>query len=229
MDLSANPCVISLGFGGHYPYGVSRLERNTLFNGWAGRIMTWKNELPEGCPDPNDYPYGFKPYCFKAAFDAGCKVVLWADASMYPIKPIMPIFDFINEHGLYFFKSGYSLAETATDKLLEYAGEKRENLVDVSEFATGLVGINIENPLGKEFFEKWYQHMLDGMFRGSRFHNPEDSTHTLFKFSRQDQSSASIILHQMGIKTAGEDRDYIAYYGTNYSEPDLIFFCQGVG
>lgn len=231
MDLLNNTaCVISFGHGGHYPVGVSRLERSLNFTGWAGGIMTWKNELPPDCPDPNDYPYAFKVYCFEEAFKEGYKVVLWADASVYPIKPIMPIFDYINDNGLYFFKSGYSLAETTTDALLRYAGNiNREDLINVSEFATGLVGINIENPKGKEFFETWKQYMLDGMFKGSRFHNPADSAHPLFRFSRQDQAAASVVLHKMGITTAGEDRDFIAYYGTDYNLHELIFWIQGIG
>lgn len=228
MDLSAKPCVISFGHGGHYPYGVQRLERSLNFTGWPGEVMTWKNELPAGCPTPSEYPYAFKVYAFEQAFNAGCKVVLWCDASLWAIKPIMPIFDYINEHGLYFFKSGYSLAETATDRLLKYSDVNREDLVDVSEFATGLVGINIENPKGKAFFEMWKTYMLDGMFRGGRFHDTADSEHPLFKFSRQDQSAASMVLHKMGVKTAGEDLDYVAYYSTNYNPEQLLFWIQGI-
>jgi len=223
-------CIISFGHGGHYPVGVRRLERSLNFTGWAGDVITWKDELPPGCPDPRDYPYAFKVYCFEEAFRRGYKVVLWADASIWNISPVMPIFDYINEHGLYFFKSGYSLAETTTDALLRYAGDiNRESLINVSEFATGLVGINIDNPKGKEFFETWKQYMLDGMFKGSRFHNPDDSTHPLFRFGRQDQSVASIILHKMEIKTCGEEMDFVAYYGTNYNPNQLIFWIQGIG
>jgi hypothetical protein len=56
---------------------------------------------------------------------SGYKVVVWADASFWCVRQPMPLFDYVNDNGLYFFKSGYSLAETATDKLLEYAGVKK--------------------------------------------------------------------------------------------------------
>lgn len=229
MDLTGKkPLVISFGMNGWYPVGVERLERSLIFNGYPGDIMTWKNELPEGCPHPNDYPYSFKPYCFEAAFKVGYKTVLWCDASLWNVANIMPIFDYIIEHGLYFFKSGYPLSATCTDKLLEYAGEKREDLVDVSEFATGLVGIHIDNPNGNKFFSEWMSYCKYGMFRGSRHHDENDSKHPLFKFSRQDQSAASMILHKMGIKTAGEDKDWVAYKSTNYN-PELVkFFIEGL-
>lgn len=230
MDLTNNKaCIISFGHGGHYATGVNRLERSLNFVGWAGAQKFWKDELPDGCPSPHDYPYAFKVYCFQWAFDQGYTVVLWADASIYPIMPVMPIFDYINDNGLYFFKSGYALGQTATDGLLSYAGVSRDEIMEVSEFATGLVGINIENPKGKEFFSLWKQYMEDGMFRGSRYHNEADSADPLFVFSRQDQSAASMVLHKMGIKTAGENKDMVAYYGTDYNPTEIIFFIQGVG
>jgi hypothetical protein len=131
-------------------------------------------------------------------------------------------------NGLYFFKSGYSLAETATDRLLNYAGVTREELINVSEFATGLIGINIDNPQGKEFFTKWEEYRAAGMFGGNRAHDLNDSAHPLFKFSRQDQSAASMILYKMGITTCGETEDFQAYKNTNYNPDKIIFFICGL-
>lgn len=230
MDLTSNkPILISVGVGGHYAAGIDRLERSLYFEGWAGQMRFWRNDYPPNCPPHGgDAQYNFKPHAFDNVFNDGFKVALWADASFWAVKNPMPIFDYINEFGLYFFKSGYSLAETATDKLLEYAGITRDQLVDVSEFATGLVGINIDNPKGKEFFHTWKQYMQDGMFGGNRFHDENDSADPRFKFSRQDQSAASMILYKMGITTCGEDRDYQAYKNTNYNPEKLIFFIGGL-
>lgn len=231
MDLTnKTDCIISCGVNGHYPSGVERLERSLIYEGWGGQMRFWKNEYPEGCPPHGgDHQYNFKVYAFEEMFKAGKKIVIWADASLWAVKNPMPIFDYVNEHGLYFFKSGYSLAETATDKLCRYANVMREDLTEVSEFATGLVGINIDNPLGNEFFQRWKQSMVDGMFGGNRFHDTEDSNHPLFKFSRQDQSSASMILHQMGVKTCGETMDFQAYKGTGHNPEKILFFIGGLG
>ncbi len=232
MDLigKRKPIIISAGIGGHYVAGIDRLERSLYFEGWAGDMRFWRNEYPFGCPPHGgDGQYNFKVYCFDEQFLNDYKVCLWADASFWAVKNPMPIFDYINEHGLYFFKSGYSLAETATDRLLEYAGIKdREELKDISEFATGLVGINIDNPLGQDFFSQWKQYMKDGMFGGNRFHDTADSPHPMFRFSRQDQSAASMILYKMGIKTCGEDRDYQAYKDTGHYPDKVLFFIGGL-
>lgn len=222
-------CIISCGVGGHYPVGIDRLERSLNFVGWCGDTMLWR-DYPENCPNHvNDGQYNFKVRCFEEAFKAGYKVVIWADCILYAVNDPMPIFDYVNEHGLYFFKSGYSLAQTATDKLMSFAGEyTREDLLGVSEFATGLVGINIDNPKGLEFFTEWKRYMDAGMFGGSRTHEVSDSQHPLFLFSRQDQSAASMVLHKMGVTYAGEDQDFQSYFGTGYNKDKIIFFIKGI-
>jgi len=232
MDLTnKKACIISCGVEhGHYHVGIDRLAKSLNFVGWAGE--TWlRKEYPVGCPPHGgDGQYNFKVYCFQEAFDAGFTHVLWCDCSVYAVENPMPLFDYISDKGLYFFKSGYSLAETATDKLLNYAGiPTREELQDVSEFATGLVGIRIDNPDGEKFFKEWKQYMEAGMFGGNRFKDPNDSTHPLFKFSREDQSAASMVLHKMGVKTAGETEDFLAYKDTSYNPKKIIFFVGGIG
>jgi hypothetical protein len=231
MDLSNGnkPILISAGIGGHYVAGIDRLERSLIYEGFAADMRFWRNEYPFGCAThEGNGQYNFKVHCFNEVFLMGKKVAVWADASFWCVKNPMPLFDYINDNGLYFFKSGYSLAETATDKLLDYAGVTREELVNVSEFATGLVGINIENPLGKEFFNNWKKYMEDGMFGGNRVHDLNDSHHPLFKFSRQDQAAASMVLYKMGITTAGEGKDFQAYKNTGYNPSKILFFIGGI-
>jgi len=231
MDLVDNkkPILISAGIGGHYSAGIDRLERSLIYEGAAMDMRFWRNKYPDGCPaHGGDGQYNFKPFCFREVFNDNYKVAVWADASFWCVKNPMPLFDYVNEYGLYFFKSGYSLAETATDKLLSVAGVSREELYDVPEFATGLVGINIENPKGKEFFEKWEDYRAAGLFGGNRVHDLNDSQHPKFRFSRQDQSAASMILHLMGITTAGEDKDFQAYKDTGHNPKEVLFFIGGL-
>lgn len=232
MDLTSDnkPIIISCGVGGHYVAGIDRLEKSLYYEGWGGDMKFWR-DYPNGCPvHSGDGQYNFKVYCFDEVFNGGVKVAVWADASLWAVKNPMPLFDYVNEYGLYLFKSGYLLAETATDRLCDYANVTREELIknQVSEFATGLVGINIDNPMGGVFFSHWKQYMQDGMFGGNRVHDLNDSQHPMFKFSREDQSAASMILYKMGVKTAGEDQDFQAYKGTGYNENKILFFIGGL-
>lgn len=230
MDLTnKKACIISCGVGhGHYHVGIDRLAKSLNFVGWAGDTILRK-EYPPNSPEHNgDQQYNFKVWAFEEAFNLGYEVVVWCDSSLYAVENPMPLFDYVNVNGLYFFKSGYSIAETATDRLLNYAGLRRDELLDVSEFATGLIGVNISNPKGKEWFNLWKQYMNEGLFGGNRVHDLNDSADPIFKFSRQDQSASSIILHQMGIKTAGETEDFVSYKDTGYNPSKIIFFVGGI-
>lgn len=228
MELSIKPCIISVGIGAGYAAGIDRLAQSLQWHGWLGDTIFWK-DYPPFCLRPhneNEGQYNFKIAAFQAAFMKGYKVVLWLDASFYAIKDPMPIFDYINKNGIYFFKSGYPLSATATDKLLSFHDLQRENITEVSEFATGAVGINIDNPNGHSFFRDWKYDCVHGMFGGNRIHDLNDSKHPLFKFSRQDQSSASVVLHKMGITTAGENKNWVSYYPT--VTDDTILFIKGI-
>lgn len=226
MELSSRPCIISCGIGPGYVAGVDRLERSLLFNGWLGDTMFWR-DYPEGSPKhEGEGQYNFKVYAFRQAIMKGYKVILWLDASFYAIADPMPIMDYINERGVYLFKSGYPLSATATDKLINHVGENRNNLVDVPEFASGAVGLNIDNPNGKLLFRSWEEYMAMGLFSGNRVHDYADSADPIFKFSRQDQSALSMITHKIGIKTAGEDKNWVSYYPTETK--DTIFFIKGI-
>lgn len=229
MDLTnGKPLIISAGIGGWYAAGIDRLEKSLIYHGYAGDTLFWRDEYPPGCPDHSDNPYAFKPHAFREAFNRGYKIVLWLDASFWAVNDPMPIMDYISAKGLYFFKSGYPLSATATDILLEAGERKREELTDVAEFATGAVGINIDNPEGKHFFEEWGSYCDHGLFKGNRVHDPADSADPLFKFSRQDQSAASMILHQMGITSCGEQEDFVAYAGTGNNKKKCLFFIRGI-
>lgn len=224
MELHHKPCIISVGIGAGYAAGIDRLDQSLRYNGFLGDTMFWK-DYPKGCPrHEGEGQYNFKVFAFNAARAKGYKIIMWCDASLYAIADPMPMFDFINDKGLYFFKSGYPLSATATDRLLN-GSIKRESLVDVPEFATGCVGINFDNPWGRVFFQGWEALMEQGLFGGNRVYDERDSRHPLFKFSRQDQSVASMVLHKLDITTAGEDKNWISYY-PNKTE-STIFFVKG--
>lgn len=225
MELNKpRPIIVSCGIGAGYVAGVDRLERSLERHGWLGDTLLFR-DYPEGCPHHSGRgQYNFKVYAINEVIKRGHKIILWVDASFFALKDPMPIFDYINEYGLYFFKSGYPLSATITDELL--MGRNREDFADIPEFATGAVGINMDNPKGKEFFKSWERLMHSGYFGGNRIHDESDSKHPLFRFSRQDQSVASIVLHGMGITTAGEDKDWVSYY-PNYTER-TIFFIKGI-
>lgn len=229
MDLTGThkPLIINCSVGGWYSAGSQRLERSLIYHGYAGDMMFWCDEYPPGCPSHNENPYAFKVYAFREAFRLGYKIVCWLDCSFWAIKNPMPIFDVINDSGVFAFRSGYNCANTCPDNLLSAVGISRDEAEGLPEIATGIVGLNIDNPDGKKVFETWGNYCDAGLFINSRNHNQLESSDQRFLHGRQDQSAFSMAVHVNEIKF--DYQDYVAYYnsGNPGYNPDKCYFFIG--
>lgn len=230
MELVNNkPIIICTAIGGWYPVGLDRLERSLIYNGYAGDFLFYKNVLPPNSPSHEENPYAFKIFGFREAIKRGYKIMIHIDASFWAIKNPMPIFDIINEHGIFAFKSGYNCAQTAPDNLLNAAGITRDEAEKLPEIATGITGINIENPDGKSVFNTWAEYCDLGLFKNNRLHDLNDSADPRFLHGRQDQSSFSIAVHKNNVKF--DYQDYVSYYDVNNPTKNIdkaYFFIGGI-
>jgi len=229
MDNIGNTCIISAGIGGWYAQGVSRLERSLMFHGYAGQVLTWKDEYPEGFDSFEYDPYAIKIYAIRSAIKRGFSIFLWSDASIWAIKNPHPIFDIINEHGVFGFRTGYNCAQTCSDSALHWAGITRDEAEHIPETASGLVGLNLNNPNGREVWDLWSEGCDLGLFRTSRTHNIDESSDSRFLFSRQDQSIYSLAIHKAGINFLYED--YVSYYDGRQPESynkKVLFLISGL-
>lgn len=227
MQLSGNnkPIIISAGVGGWYGAGIDRLERSLNFVGSPIPWKTWKEPPPE-CPPHEQVPYYFKIAAFEWALDRGYTHVLWVDASFWAVKSPMALFDIIDEQGYYMFSSGYSMAQTVSDRVLKCLNIERDSLVDVTEWASGCVGFNFNNDDAKKIYNTWKEYMDAGYSIGSRLHDNQ-SQDPRFLFHRQDQSCLSLSMHKHGFRNE-RGLDHVAYHGTNFNYEDVIFFIQGI-
>lgn len=227
MELSnAKICIISCGVGHWYAVGTRRLRRSLNEVGFAGDIITWEDQLPPNCPPHDAIPYYFKIAAFEYAFQNGYTHVLWCDASFWAVNDPMPIFDIVNEQGYYMFSSGYNLAQTVNDNCLEKLQLDRDILESATEWATGCVGLYLENPEGKKLYDLWKQYMDEGLSIGSRLHDNQ-SQDKRFLFHRQDQSCFSLACFYYGLRNE-RGLDHVAYYGTGYNPEKLIFYIRGI-
>lgn len=230
MDLTGTkPCIINCALGGWYPAGSERLERSLIFNGYAGDMIYWKNDYPKNSLPHNENPYGFKISAFRDAFERGYRIVMWLDCSFWAIKNPMPLFDIISDNGVFAFRSGYNCAQTCPDNLLADVGISRDEAELIPETATGIVGLNIDNPDGQKVFEYWADFCDRGLFINSRNHNPFESQDSRFLHARQDQSAFSMALYKANVSF--NYVDYVAYYnGGNpgYNPEKCYFFIGGL-
>lgn len=227
MELTdAKICIICCGVGGWYGVGAKRLRRSLNEVGFAGDVITWEDQYPPNCPDHNDVPYYFKIAAFEYAFQKGYTHVLWCDASFWAVNDPMPIFDIINDQGYYMFSSGYNLAQTVNDKAVAALNLDRNELEATTEWATGCIGIYIDNPDGKNLYELWREYMNAGLSVGSRLHDNQ-SNDPRFLFHRQDQSCWSLACFHYEMRNE-KGLDHVAYYGTGHHPEKIIFFIRGI-
>lgn len=219
-----NSCIVNASNGfGWYPRGSERLERSLIYHGCSSAQYIWTNW-------PNDNydkscPYNVKAAAIEEVIKKGMVTILWLDCSIWALKNPDQIFNMINDEGVLMLTSGYNSAQTCSDKCLEYFGVTRDEAENMPDASTNCFGFNYHHPVGKEFADRWLKAAKDGVFLGSREHDGQSSD-PRFMFHRQDQSAASIICGQMGIKmhTYGE---YAMYYQPVMDEK-IIFTLGGL-
>lgn len=227
MDMINNrPIWICTALNGWYPAGLDRLQRSLIHHGTSADMMLFRDALPPNSPTHEQFPYLFKVHGMLEAIRRGYKVMVHLDASFWAIKRPDHIFDIIYDNGVFGFRTGYNCAQTCTDALLQRLGYTRDKAEAVPEIATGFMGINIDNPKGKEAFNLWAQICLEGYTKTSRFHNPDESLDPRYLHSRQEQSVWSLVLHKLGISV--DDTDHVSYYGTGYNPEKCCFFIGGI-
>lgn len=221
--------IVSTGVNNWYGKGITRLENSLVHHGFAGRTMFWKDQYPPHSPTHADNPYAFKIYEFEAAMTTEATVILHLDASFWCIRNPHPLFDLISDKGVIGFRTGYNMAQTASDAALEWAGITRDEAERLPEIASGMVGLRMDNPNGVKVFEYWKEGMLLGLFKNSRTKDPRDSTDPRFVHARQDQSIFSLAIHRCGLEI--NDYDYVAYYNNGkpgYNPDKCMFFIESL-
>lgn len=215
-------CIVSVGAGKWYPRGVDRLERSLLYHGYPDALVLYR-QLPDGSPTHEQIPYAHKLVAIQHAVEEGFRRILWLDASIVCVRNPKDMFDHIGHTGYYLYRSGYNCAQSVSDKCLDIFGVTRDEAEAMPECASNVVGFDLNNPIGQEFYQRWNRAAFDGSFNGSRLHDNQ-SQDPRFQFHRQDQSAASLIANQLGM-TIHDPGHYCCDY--NPRMPESIIFYRG--
>lgn len=226
MDLIKNKAVIinACVGGGWYPAGSKRLANSLNHVGWAGSVLQWVDKWPNFEFDQS-CKYHVKAAAFAEAIKQGFTHILWCDSSAWAIADPMPIFDYINENGYFFWQSGYNCAQVSSDKSLQILGLNRDQVECWPDVSSSIMGVNVTSDIGFQFINDWLLAAHKGVFKGSRLHGNQ-SADPRFLFHRQDQTAASLIAGKMGLKTTLPN-EYCGYYSQNNFEK-LCFFLRGI-
>lgn len=153
---------------GNYLKGLSRLKNSLKQVGFDGKFLGFMGEQIIGAPNHLDNPYAFKIYAIRKALAAGYTKILYLDCSVFAVRNVQPIFDIIDRDGYAMQESGHYLDNWINDEALQYFGIQRQALKGVVMYGNaGLLGLDFNRPIARDFFRMWEASMLAGAFKGS--------------------------------------------------------------
>ena len=219
---------MSCGIGSAYCDDFATTVRNSnLYCSDVWRLFY--SDYPDGCPPQSERQYAFKIYAIDAAIKAGFRYILWIDSSLAPIARIDPLWDAIIREGWYVppqfngITSGQAwrhwesstlatLAEWCSDSALSIFGITRSEAKKIPLVMTGLLGLDMENPLGLRIWQSHRALYDAGVFDGPHNNLPgvamrrsgrKLSGHVSYDKSvcghRHDETSISFVLHSLGL------------------------------
>jgi hypothetical protein len=219
--------ICTVAYGGWYRKGLERQVREFERVSPGYELQGWLNVLPPGTPklvaEGVDYTgYAAKPWALKYAIDSGADVVLLIDASVYPIKHIEPLIDFVWDHGYYLAPAGFTVGEWTNDAMLMNFGLDRDHAMKIRDVASGIVGLKLDTT-GCAIVRQWIAATTAPGFAaphsnslaankthhyrnvGFVSYDPRCSGH------RQDQSALSLIAHEYGLTDLTPWPRFVAY------------------
>jgi len=194
-------CIINVIIGNDTPkqrgYAAKQERlRESLKKHFDGKFLSWNN-FPNDNYNKENF-YNVKAAAFEEAMRQGYKQILWVDAPVVALQNVSPLFDIIEKDGYLMVKNNsWNCATTVNDACLKYFKVTRDEAEKIDEIASGVMGVNTDNPKGKKLIQMFIKACKDGAADGSRFHNNQSSD-PRFKFHRQEQSVLSLCAHSLG-------------------------------
>lgn len=232
--------IANVSIGGWYPNGLARLQESIKkFHPQDDVIVRgWMNTYPIGSPTHEDNPYAFKCY---AMYQAESDLVLWLDSACFAVQPTDHIWTIIERDGYVFQNNGSTVGEWCGDHALSPLGITREESFGIPELSGHMIGLDMRNPLAKEFMKIWISHSGTGIFRGYHTNilsgatgmnarNPGwCSDDPRVKGHRHDQTALSVVAWQLGMKIKW-DRPMWSSYCSSIEKPheSTIFVSRGM-
>jgi hypothetical protein len=222
------PCIINYAQGCWYPAGQARLRESVSTVGGGYPVLTFTNAAELGCPPHGDVPYAFKPYAFKKAMELGYDLILWCDASVWAIKPLKPVFDYLEQHSHLFFQNS-NVGRFSSDACLEGFGLSRDDALTMPELTGCCLGINATAPVTQEFFRQYFAKANDGFsFIGAWTNERRQVSSDPRCFGhRHDQTCASIIANRLGMQFLVPHETYFSYWAPVVKD-SVVLLAQGM-
>lgn len=195
-----------------YKRPQQRLRQSLWDMGHSGLFYTKYDQI--NSPTHQESPYEFKIHAILKAFEFD-DLVLWADSSMYLKGELRRIEEKIKAHGYFMEESGHYVDDWCNDHAREYFSLPTKS--GYTMFSAGLLGLNLQSEIAKEYLKQWKASAHAGCFRGD------------WQNHRHDMVCGSIIASRLDMKYQ-RGGSHMAYIGPGYAVPgdDVVFYCQGM-
>lgn len=130
--------------------------------------------LPRRCPPhrsqgflaghpANCIPYAFKAYAIQEAANHGAELLLWADASIVPVRPLDELWQKIEDNGVWLCRNGWKNSEWTADSaypdLFHDVGVDDAMAINqtIPHVVAAAFGLNLRHPKGGEFLAEYFR------------------------------------------------------------------------
>ena len=189
-----NTIVCVASSGPRFIGGLHRLQK--IAKDFGEPLIFWEGCFPPGTI--TGIPYHFKIAAIEEARQQGYEVILWADASTVPVRPLKPLWDLIEEQGYWFNKNyDYTNGQFCCDSALPILGITREEAFKAPQIMAGCFGLDFRKEVAQEWFREWKKLALAGAFNGPWQGGSEDKR---VIGHRHDQTCGAHLCWKMGLK-----------------------------
>ena len=212
-----------------FALGQNRLRESLIQQGYQGDVITFNEFHQVGSKSHLEVPYQFKVFAIDKARQMGYDIILYCDASLWAIKNVMPVINYIIDNGYLLEICGFSVGHFSTDLCLSEFGISRENAFSIPLHSAGFTGLNFKNEVANNFFEKWLQKAREEKtFIGDwNNNNRQCSQDERCLGHRHDQTTASIIAHELEMNRTNPHFMQYNYDGV-ITKQETIFNCRGI-
>jgi len=216
---------------GSYVAGQERLTEALAALGED--YLVFRDRLPPNSPSHQEKPYGFKPWALEEARVRDYELVLWADASILPVRSLEPLWARIEQQGYWFSANGYSNYEWTADdaypdlfrwpykSVLQQRDGKPERVGDIEScrrlnrqiqhVVATTFGLSLRHDMGRYFLREYIELAQSDAFKGPWKNTPQTPCGPAdVRGHRHDQTAASVIAWRMGYVLT-RPPEYFAY------------------
>jgi hypothetical protein len=221
---------------GRYVKGQERLTEALATLGEDYRV--WRDELPPGSPTHQETPYAFKAWALEAARLSGHTLMLWCDASIVPIAPLDPIFQYAEAHGVWLADNGWKNSQWTCDAAYgDLFDVDREDFRELNRKIKHVVAtafaLDVMHPKGALFMTEYLRLAKEGAFQGPWWNSNGERPDYASKAGaepcgppeclghRHDQTAASVIAWRLGIPLTTCPK-FFSYEGGQTEETILV-------